>query len=190
MNAAIPVAGSDRPFHRRIRLPRVEYERPGAICSVTIGLQARRPIFSSEALASAAVEVLASLSSQTRVPAYAYCVMPDHVHLLIGPSEQCDITSFVARFKSLVYHEARKHGYAGTFWQRSFWDHFLRADEQVEHVAEYVLNNPVRKGLVGHWWEYPFAGSLVFDLRDIGGGGQAPALQTRQQRAALNRSGR
>jgi hypothetical protein len=65
----------------------------------------------------------------------------------------------------------------GAFWQKSFWDHFLRADEQVEAVVSYVLNNPVRAGLATHWREYPFAGSLAIDLSPTdGGGGQAPAL--------------
>ncbi len=57
-----------------------------------------------------------------------------------------------------------KHGVEGRIWQESFWDHFLRADERVERVVEYVLNNPVRKGLAANRREYPFAGSLVFEL--------------------------
>jgi hypothetical protein len=51
----------------------------------------------------------------------------------------------------------------------------LRGDEDIEVLVNYVLANPVRKGLVDNWRGYPFAGSLVFELGEDGGG-QAPAL--------------
>jgi len=51
-------------------------------------------------------------------------------------------------------------GVVGQVWQRSFWDHFLRSDEPLEHACIYVLNNPVRAGMVEDWRKYPFAGVL------------------------------
>jgi len=90
--------------------------------------------------------------------------MPDHVHLLLEPSESCDIITFVGQFKNLVQREAWKHGVQGAFWQLSFWDHFLRADEAVPVVAAYILENPVRAGLVQTASDYPFSGSLTMDV--------------------------
>ncbi|HLB11726.1 MAG TPA: transposase, partial [Dehalococcoidia bacterium] len=121
-----------------------------------------------------------------------YCLMPDHVHLVLGPSASSDIVTFVGQYKNLSQRAAWTRGVKGRFWQTRFWDHFVRAEEQVEQVVQYVLNNPVRKGLVDHWGAYPFSGSLVFPLRresrgqapalqveiPAGGTGQAPALQT------------
>ena len=52
----------------------------------------------------------------------------------------------------------------------------LRGDERLEPVVEYVLNNPVRSGLVERWCDDRFSASSVFRLADAGGG-QAPALQ-------------
>ena len=52
----------------------------------------------------------------------------------------------------------------GSFWQTSFWDHFLREEEGLEDAVMYVLNNPTRAGLVKHWHEYPYSGSLVLEL--------------------------
>ena len=52
----------------------------------------------------------------------------------------------------------------GKFWQTSFYDHFLRKEEDVRDVVMYVLHNPVRKGLVSEWREYPYSGSLVYEL--------------------------
>jgi putative transposase len=155
----------ERPSHRRrTRLDAACYRQLGAICSITVAVRGRRPVFADLIVAEAAADVLREHSSKTGVPVYAYCVMPDHVHLVIGPSHSCDIVTFVGQFKSLVLRVARRHGMVGRFWQDSFWDHFLRAEEAVEPVVAYVLNNPVRAGLVQEWREYPFSGSLVWEL--------------------------
>lgn len=154
---------------------------------MTAAVCERRPVFGNPAVAAAAVEVLKAHTHRTGVSIYGYCIMPDHIHLVLSASPLCDIITFVGQFKNLVQRAAWSLGSHGAFWQKSFWDHFLRADEQVEIAVEYVLNNPVRAGLVPHWREYPFAGSLVFTLDDINngggreaGGGQAPALPNTQ----------
>jgi len=90
--------------------------------------------------------------------------MPDHVHLLLSASETTSITDFVREMKGRGSKMAWRHGCQGTIWQRSFYDHFLRQDEECRAVAEYIIHNPVRRGMVGEWRDYPFCGSLVYDL--------------------------
>jgi len=153
-----------RPQHKKIRLNQVEYGRREAICSVTVAVRERRPVFENGRAATDAVQVLRQLAERTGVLVYGYCIMPDHVHLVVSPSGTCDVVTFVGRFKNLVQRAAWKQGIVGAFWQASFWDHFVRADEQIERVVDYVLANPVRRGLVSRWQEYPFSGSLVFAL--------------------------
>ncbi len=153
-----------RPDRRHPRLDPTAYAQAGAICSVTLCTAGRVRIFADAARATAAVEALKTHAAETRVPVYAYCVMPDHVHLVLGPSPTCDIVAFVGQVKNLVQRAVWRLGVEGRFWQRSFWDHFLRQDEDVEIAVRYVLNNPVRAGLVREWREYPFSGSLVFSL--------------------------
>ena len=149
------------PWRKRIRLSSETYGQPGTICSVTIAVHERRPIFADAVVASSAIDVLRTHAARTGVPIYAYCVMPDHIHLVLGPSQNCDNVTFVGQFKNLVQRAAWQHDVKGIFWQKSFWDHFLRRDEDLNRVIEYVLNNPVRKGLVNEWCHYPFSGSLV-----------------------------
>jgi len=43
-------------------------------------------------------------------------------------------------------------------WQRYFYDHVLRNEEDLKNVALYVLENPVRKGMVENWQDYPYCG--------------------------------
>jgi hypothetical protein len=38
-----------------------------------------------------------------------------------------------------------------------FYDHALRKEEDIRVVAEYIINNPVRAGLVKEWRDYPFS---------------------------------
>ncbi len=152
------------PIRKRIRLETNVYAQPGMMCSITIAVQHRRRIFDTPSVASAAVDVLVRHANTTGVPIYAFCIMPDHVHLVLAPSDNRDITAFVGQFKSLVQREVWRLGISGTFWQRSYWDHFLRAEEDLNTVVAYVLGNPVRAGMVDDWRDYPYSGSLVFDL--------------------------
>lgn len=154
----------DGQGRRRIRLEREAYRVLGAICSVTIVVKGRAPVFGDPQVAAAAVDVLRARALRDDVPVYGYCVMPDHVHIVLGPSASCDVVTFVGRFKNLVLRAAWRLGVTGVFWQPSFWDRFLRSDEQLPRVVDYVLRNPVRSGAVERWQDYPFSGSLVFDL--------------------------
>ncbi len=140
------------------RLGRVEYGRLSAICSITVAVRGRQPVFADSSVATVAVTVLREHGTRTGVTVHAYCVMPDHVHLLLSPSARADLVRFVAEFKGLVQREAWKRGVEGAFWQRGFWDHFLRTDENLLAAIQYVLNNPVRAGLATSASTYPFSG--------------------------------
>jgi REP element-mobilizing transposase RayT len=54
-------------------------------------------------------------------------------------------------------------------WQKDFFDHILRSDEDLGAQVRYIAGNPVRKGLVKGWREYPFTGSIGVDLDDAVG---------------------
>jgi putative transposase len=63
----------------------------------------------------------------------------------------------VNRWKSYTANLLIKKGMAGACWQRGFYDHVLRKEEDTRAVAEYIINNPVRAGLVKTWRDYPFS---------------------------------
>ncbi|MCL5257457.1 MAG: transposase [Chloroflexi bacterium] len=152
------------PNRRRIRLDEDTYRIAGAICSITIAVKDQLPVFRSPIVAQAAVDTLSAHAERTAVPVYAYCVMPDHVHLVTEASPTCDIITFVGQYKNLAQRASWQCGVTGAFWQRSFWDHFLRDDEDLGEAIAYVLNNPVRRGLAEDWRGYRYAGSLVYEL--------------------------
>jgi hypothetical protein len=52
-------------------------------------------------------------------------------------------------------------------WQRGYFEHVLRDDEDSFGVARYILDNPVRTGLARNPQDYPSAGSLTMAVRDL-----------------------
>ena len=149
---------------KRIRLEPELYRVPGLPCFVTIATKAKQPTFSDRHLANDFVALLRTVCEKNDIPLYAYCIMPDHAHFLLSASERKGIIDFVRDTKSRSTKLAWQHGYQGTIWQRSFYDHFLRQDEDCTMVANYIVHNPVRRGMVQDWRDYPFSGSLVYDL--------------------------
>ena len=145
--------------HKRIRLDRDVYAQTGYVCSITVATVARRALFTEPALATIVVEVLKQRAEATGVRVYAYCLMPDHLHLLLSPSESCNIIDFVGGVKSLSQRQLRYAGVQGTVWQKSFYDRFLRREEDIPIAVKYVLANPFREGLVDDWHKYPYSGS-------------------------------
>ncbi len=151
-------------FHKRIRLGRNIYSLEGSICSITICTRDKIPFFKNYNLTNACIHQLRIDAESTPVSMFVYCFMPDHVHLVLSPHGRTNIIQFIAKYKSRTTRLAWRFGIKGRLWQKSFYDHFLRQEENVEHVVDYVLNNPVRKGLVAEWKEYPYVGSFVLDL--------------------------
>jgi putative transposase len=96
-----------------------------------------------------------------------YCFMPDHLHLLVeGLVESSNAVKFIARAKQLSgFHY--KLTFGGALWQRYSFEHVLRDDEDMRRVARYILENPIRDGLVERVQDYPFVGSLRYTLEDV-----------------------
>jgi putative transposase len=154
------------PENRRkpLRLDPEVYKIKGQAFSVTVGLLSRDPLFRDQDLGRACIQILRELRAKHGNPVYAYCLMPDHVHLLVGIGEGVPLTEFVGSWKSLCYQARCDLGNRDKFWQRGFFDRALRGDEDLRATALYILNNPVRKGLVRDFREYPLSGSLEWGL--------------------------
>ena len=87
--------------------------------------------------------------------------MPNHLHLLLTPSVSgATVSQFISALKSMSTRLCWKHGITGKVWQGRFYDHILRKNEGIETVVEYILHNPVRKGLVEDWRDYKYCGLL------------------------------
>jgi putative transposase len=86
-----------------------------------------------------------------------YVVMPDHLHVFCAPRNlECEIESWIAYWK---WQFRKRQPSAPRFQSRGF-HHRLRRSDNYEAKIDYVLNNPVRAGLVAHVDSWPFRGKL------------------------------
>jgi REP element-mobilizing transposase RayT len=78
-----------------------------------------------------------------------YVLMPDHWHALIWPASPRPISQVlhdIKKVSALRLHATR--GTQGAFWQRQFWDRFVRHAKEYRERLDYMHLNPARKGLV------------------------------------------
>jgi len=127
----------------------------------------RRPVFLEPAVALLVINHFLRTSRTWQFALLAYCVMPDHAHLLVeGLSESADLRRFAKRLKQ-GSAQAYSHDTGMPLWQEGYFDHVLRAEEDARSIARYIVDNPVRAGLVQYPAEYPFLGSGVWPLEDL-----------------------
>ena len=129
---------------------------------LTLCTNERRKVFTVPTFIDPLIALLRVTSTTHTFNVYAYCFMPDHLHLVVtGESEAANLPKFIQTFKSLAARESWKHGIQ-RLWEKGFYDHILRNGESLEAVASYTLENPVRAGLVPRPEEWPYSGSFVF----------------------------
>jgi len=117
---------------------------PGARYFVTFATIKREPWLQSTFAIKAMLTALLAWHDENDGLLLAGCVMPDHVHMLFRLGPQLNVGRCVARWKSQV---RRACGYTGG-WQRDFWEHRIRPDEEFEAYGLYLFLNPYRAGLI------------------------------------------
>ena len=101
----------------------------------------------------------------------AYCVMANHVHVVIDTAVQLDNLNSNETITSANYtqlHTALKYikggssrlanqllDRTGAFWQPESYDHYIRNAPELGRIIDYTLQNPVKAGLVGNWQDWP-----------------------------------
>jgi putative transposase len=73
---------------------------------------------------------------------HAYVVMPDHLHLLITPSEAVEKSVQLVK-GGFSFRAKRELEWSGEIWQKGFTDHRIRDEEDWERHLEYIRANPV-----------------------------------------------
>jgi adenine-specific DNA methylase/REP element-mobilizing transposase RayT len=72
-----------------------------------------------------------------------YVIMPNHVHVIVTPSEENNLSEILHSWKSYTAHEINKRlEHRGAVWQKESFDHIIRSPQQVERVRQYIRENP------------------------------------------------
>ena len=150
----------NKPFPKRPRLKDFEYIGTYAYF-VTILTKDRGAYFRQVEVVDGLIAILVKKARSERFNVLAYCFMPDHLHLLvIGKDDNSNLKKFINLFKQESGYWFKKN-YNENLWHISYYDHILRKEESIEGVAIYILENPVRKGLVSDFREYRFSRSFL-----------------------------
>ncbi len=98
----------------------------------------------------------------------AYCIMPNHIHMLIeslvteaakhhGKSRNYPVTETLRLLKGRTARACNLElKRSGKFWQHESYDHYARNDEELGRIVAYIINNPVKAGLAKEWTEWKF----------------------------------
>ena len=97
-----------------------------------------------------------------------WCIMPNHVHVLIEVNEGWSLSRIMHGWRSYTAKEANRIlGRTGRFWMEEYYDRYIRDDNHLQKTINYILNNPANAGLD----EWPWVGER--------GTGFQPAEQAR-----------
>ena len=119
----------------------------GQIYLITTVTRDREPLFSDLYRGRAVVQALRDARLSTR--SLAFVIMPDHLHWLMQLREGyalSDVVHFVKSDSARLVNRLRK-GW-GSVWQKGFHDRAIRREELLQVHARYIVNNPVRAGIV------------------------------------------
>ena len=94
----------------------------------------------------------------------AYVVMPNHIHVLIKTYESYSLSDIIHSWKSFTSNKIQTHlksaGKMPTLpaiWQQEYWDRFIRDEKHFASSINYILDNPVKAGLVKESKDWPWS---------------------------------
>ena len=138
-------------------LRKSRYSKTGHVYSITSVCMCREKLFSSYQNARLVAQALNSKKLWPDAKCLAWVVMPDHMHVLIELGEIEPLSLVVQRIKSLIATAVnQERNKRQPVWQRGYYDHAIRTDEDVLLAARYIVNNPIRAGLAVNIGDYPY----------------------------------
>ncbi|MEN8257939.1 MAG: transposase [Thermodesulfobacteriota bacterium] len=136
------------PHGKNLRTGR--FSELGRIYAITTVTLDRKPVFNDFSAARTLIQVLMDHERLKFAQTLCFVVMPDHLHWLMQLGEVKSLGETVQTLKSII---SRKIG--GPIFQKGFYDHALRKEEDIKALARYIVANPLRAGLVDNINDYP-----------------------------------
>jgi len=125
------------------------YSQPGMMYHITTVTHRRFPHFQSLFAGRKVVHALMQLQQEGWATTWCYVLMPDHLHWLM----RLDKGSLAKVMQLLKGRSAHAIGYP--VWQKNYYDHVVRKEEDLRKLARYIVSNPLRAHLVEQIGDYP-----------------------------------
>ncbi len=121
---------------------------PGIPHHVTQRGNSGQKTFLSDADYTTYTDLLAEHCGAAKVAVWAYCLMPNHVHLILVPSDEDGLRAALGEaHRRYTRRVNAREGWRGNLWQERFHS-FPMDEEHLQAAARYVELNPVRARLV------------------------------------------
>lgn len=134
------------------------YDLENCAYFVTTKTMENKPYFVDHRFAEVFVENLYDCRKKYRFLLLAFVLMPDHFRGLIVPGRGYSISGVMQKIKSLFVKRLREEvSWTGSFWQKSFYDFVIFRHEKLLEKISYILQNPVRSGMVECAEDYSFS---------------------------------
>ncbi|HLW02679.1 MAG TPA: transposase [Ktedonobacterales bacterium] len=86
---------------------------------------------------------------------FAWCIMPNHVHVVVQPLAPYTLSEILHSWKSFTANRVQRlFGFQGAFWQREYYDHLIRNEGVFWRIIKYVKENPAKVNLQDWQWVY------------------------------------
>jgi putative transposase len=104
-------------------------------------------------------------SEEKEASVLAYCLMPNHIHLLVKPSEEEALPKMMQGI-TLCYSKYfnGRNGRTGRLWECRYYSTVVDGDSYLWNVGKYIENNPLRAGIVGSPEDYPYSSAKAHIL--------------------------
>ncbi len=131
------------------------------------GLEATLP----EVAVAAMTAVMAAAGERQPLRLLAYCLMPNHFHLVLWPREDGEVSRWMQWLMTThVRRHHRRHGTDGHLWQGRFKAFPIQRDAHLLSVLRYVERNPLRAGLVARAEDWPWSSLGALEPADAAPG--------------------
>ena len=118
----------------------------------------RHQVFRSDDDYAYYLELIKRYKSAYPFDLFHYCLMPNHVHLLIKTNKASDFSVFMKKLNlSYFHHYNKSYGWVGHFWQDRFKSQPVGKDEYFIQCGKYIELNPVRANIVKKPEEFSYS---------------------------------
>lgn len=133
----------------------------GGLYFITMVCAERSPRFKDFLVVTAVADTLGNPALWGQTEPLAWVLMPDHGHLLLRLGSDRPLGRLMQRVKSTTSRNARlAEPDEPPLWEAGYHDRALRSEDDVAAAMLYLLQNPVRAGLVEHVEDYPYLSSV------------------------------
>ena len=134
---------------------------PGGAFFFTVATRDRAPVFADERHVAALRRALRQVKATRPFAIDAMVVLPDHLHCIwrlpTGDGDYSSRWREIKKAASRLIAPASDVRRERAVWQRRFWEHAIRDDEDWRRHVDYIHFNPVKHGLVRHPLDWPWS---------------------------------